>query len=99
MGWFANIFTARESSNDELEEEKDGNYKYKKSGTYGQTEYTVRERPDGTSDVYIVSDSGKCHSHTLIDKDGNIIETYHEYLDFYSEIMTESNIHRKVLRK
>ena len=48
VGWFANIFTARESSNDELEEEKDGNYKYKNSGTYGQTEYTVRERSDGT---------------------------------------------------
>ena len=62
VGWFANIFTARESSNDELEEEKDGNYKYKNSGTYGQTEYTVRERSDGTKDVYIVSDSGKCHS-------------------------------------
>ena len=41
VGWFANIFTARESSNDELEEEKDGNYKYKNSGTYGQTEYTL----------------------------------------------------------
>ena len=62
VGWFANIFTARESSNDELEEEKDGNYKYKNSGTYGQTEYTVGERSDGTKDVYIVSDSGKCLS-------------------------------------
>lgn len=97
--WFGNIFTTRESSNDELEEEKDWNYKYKNSGTYGQTEYTVRERSDGTKDVYIVSDSGKCHSHTLIDEDGNVIETYHEYLDYYSELMNESNIHRKVLRK
>lgn len=79
--------------------EKDGNYKYKNSGTYGRTEYTVRERSDGTKDVYIVSDSGKCHSHTLIDEDGNVIEKYHEYLDYYSELMNESNIRRKVLRK
>ena len=47
-------------------------------------------------DVYIVSDSGKSHSHTLIDKDGNVIETYHEYLDYYSELMNESNVRRKV---
>lgn len=78
---------------------KMGNYKYKNSGTYGRTEYTVRERSDGTKNVYIVSDSGKCHSHTLIDEDGNVIEKYHEYLDYYSELMNESNIRRKVLRK
>lgn len=79
--------------------EKEWNYKYKNSGTYGQTEYTVRERSDGTKDVYIVSDYGKCHSHILIDEDGNVIETYHEYLDYYYELMNESNIHRKVFLK
>lgn len=79
--------------------EKVWNYKYKNSGTYGQTEYTVRERSDGTKDMYIVSDSGKSHSHTLIDKDGNVIETYHEYLDYYSELMNESNVRRKVFWK
>ena len=79
--------------------EKVWNYKYKNSGTYGQTEYTVRERSDGTKDMYIVSDPGKSHSHILIDKDGNVIETYHEYLDYYSELMNESNVRRKVFWK
>ncbi len=46
--------------------------------------------------MYIVSDSGKSHSHILIDKDGNVIETYDEYLDYYSELMNESNVRRKV---
>lgn len=49
--------------------------------------------------MYIVSDSGKCHSHIIIDEDGNVIETYHEYLDYYSELMNESNIRRKVFLK
>lgn len=79
--------------------EKVWNYKYKNSGTYGQTEYTVRERSDGTKDMYIVSDSGKCHSHIIINEDGNVIETYHEYLDYYSELMNESNIRRKIFLK
>lgn len=79
--------------------EKEWNYKYKNSCTYGRTKYTVRERSDGTKDMYIVSDSGKSHSHTLIDKDGNVIETYHEYLDYYSELMNESNVRRKVFWK
>ena len=67
MGWFGSIFSARESKDEELVEEYDGNYKYNKSGTYGQSDYTVREREDGTSDVYIKSDSDRGHSHDHID--------------------------------
>ncbi len=80
MGWFANIFSARESSSETLKEDSDGNYIYEESGTYGQSEYTVRKRNDGKSDVYIVSDSEKGHSHQVIDEDGNLIETYHDYI-------------------
>ncbi|MBQ6687207.1 MAG: hypothetical protein IJN03_01640 [Bacilli bacterium] len=84
MGWFwdANIETAREKEDgDELSEPGyDGNRTYGNSGTYGQTDYTVRERADGTLDVYVSSDSEKGHSHDHIDADGNILEHYHDCL-------------------
>ncbi len=80
MGWFGSIFSARESKSGESPSEGyDGNYTYS-NGTYGQSDYTVRERSDGTFDVYIASDSSRGHSHHRIDKDGNILETYHDYL-------------------
>lgn len=73
MGWFGGIFEARESKDEELSDEgPDGNYTYDKSGTYGQSDFTVREREDGTSDVYISSDSDRGHSHDHIDAEGNL---------------------------
>lgn len=81
MGWFGSIFDAKESNKEELSKEgKDGNYTYKKSGTYGQSDYTVRERKDGSYDVYIKSDSEKGHSHDHIDSKGNILDKYHDCL-------------------
>ena len=81
MRWNASIFDAKESKEEEApKEEKDGNYVYGKSGTYGQSDYTVRERKDGTYDVYVESDSEKGHSHDRIDKDGNLLDNYHDCL-------------------
>lgn len=80
MPWNGNIHTARESRNDSAEECPDGNYEYRNSGTYGQSDYTVRERKDGNFDVYIQSDSKKEHSHDVVDKDGNLIAHYHDTL-------------------
>lgn len=80
MGWFGSIFDARESKTETLSEEKpDGTREYP-SGTYGQSDYTVRERSDGTSDVYCKSDSPSGHSHDHIDANGNLIESYHDYV-------------------
>lgn len=80
MGWFGSIFDAKESKDEKLSEGKDGNYTYNKSGTYGQSDYTVRERKDGTYDVYVKSDSEKGHSHDHIDSKGNLLDRYHDYL-------------------
>lgn len=80
MFWDGSIFDAKESEDEELEEGKDGNYTYNKSGTYGQSDFTVRERKDGTYDVYTKSDSDKNHSHDHIDKDGNLLDSYHDEL-------------------
>lgn len=81
MGWFGSIFEARESKDEELSDEgPDGNYTYDKSGTYGQSDFTVREREDGTSDVQISSDSDKGHSHDHIDAEGNLLEHYHDLI-------------------
>lgn len=81
MSWLGGIFDAKESEDEELSEEgKDGNYTYKESGTYGQSDFTVRERKDGTFDVYIKSDSEKGHSHDHIDSEGNILDKYHDCL-------------------
>ena len=45
MKCFGSIFDAKESKEEGAPEEgKDGNYTYSKSGTYGQSDYTVRER-------------------------------------------------------
>jgi len=79
MKWFGGIFDVKESSNGETPKEgKDGNYTYDKFGTYGQSDYTVRERKDGTYDVYVKSDSESGHSHDHIDKDGNLLDNYHD---------------------
>ena len=87
MGWKASIFNARESESENLSEEgPDGNYTYDKSGTYGHSDYTVRERGDGTYDVYIESDSEKEHSHDRIDADGNLLDQYHDYLQYLYSI-------------
>lgn len=81
MSWFGGIFDAKESDSEKLSEEgADGNYTYEKSGTYGQSDYTVRERDDGTYDVYVKSDSEKGHSHDHIDADGNLLDRYHDCL-------------------
>lgn len=81
MGWFGSIFDAKESKSEELSKEgKDGNYTYDKSGTYGQSDYTVRERKDGTYDVYVKSASEKGHSHDHVDSKGNLLEKYHDCL-------------------
>ena len=81
MKWFGSIFDAKESKDeDSLKEGKDGNYTYSKSGTYGQSDYTVRERKDGTYDVYVESDSESGHSHDHIDKDGNLLDNYHDIM-------------------
>lgn len=78
--WDADISTANESNGGNLSEPgSDGNRQYN-SGTYGQDDYTVRERSDGTYDVYIKSDSSKGHSHDRVDKDGNLLDNYHDYL-------------------
>ena len=77
--WDANIETAREGRYSELSKVgADGNREYP-NGTYGQSDYTVRERQDGTYDVYIKNGDGD-HSHDLIDKDGNLLDSYHDYL-------------------
>lgn len=81
MGWFGSIFNARECEDEELSKEgSDGNYTYDKSGTYGQSDFTVREREDGTSDVYVKSDSERGHSHDHIDSDGNLLDHYHDMI-------------------
>lgn len=80
MPWNGSIHTARESRSDSLREGPDGNFEYQNSGTYGQSDYTVRERKDGNYDVYIKSDSKKEHSHDVIDKDGNLLDHYHDTL-------------------
>lgn len=86
MGWFGDIFGARESKTEEISGQgPDGNYEYP-SGTYGQKEYTVRERSDGTSDLYVVSDSEKGHSHDHIDAEGNLLDSYHDYLFLEEEV-------------
>ncbi len=79
MKWFGSIFDAKESKEEGAPEEgKDGNYTYSKSGTYGQSDYTVRERKDGTYDAYVESDSESGHSHDHIDKYGNLLDNYHD---------------------
>lgn len=81
IGWFGSIFDAKESKEEDAPKEgKDGNYTYDKSETYGQSDYTVRERQDGTFDVYVKSDSERGHSHDHIDKDGNLLDNYHDCL-------------------
>ncbi len=87
MGWNASIFDARESETENLSEEgPDGNYTYDESGTYGQSDYTVREREDGTYDVYVESDSDRDHSHDHIDAEGNLLDQYHDYLQYLYSI-------------
>lgn len=81
MKWFGSIFDAKESKEEDAPKEgKDGNYTYSKSGTYGQSDYTVRERKDGTYDVYVESDSESGHSHDHIDEDGNLLDNYHDIM-------------------
>ena len=81
MSWFGGIFDARESESETLSNEgNDGNYTYDVSGTYGQPDYTVRERNDGTYDVYVKLDSSKWHSHDRVDSDENLLDKYHDCL-------------------
>lgn len=76
--WDANIETARESGYSDLSEPgADGNREYP-NGTYGQSDYTVRERSDGTFDLY--TKNGEKHGHDRLDAEGNLIESYHDYL-------------------
>lgn len=92
--WNGNIETARESESQTLSEPGyDGNREYE-NGTYGQSDYTVRERDDGSglSDVYITSDSGKEHSHDVIDSEGNLVASYHDYLVYLRNLIYEYQI-------
>ena len=79
MPWDGNIDKARESRKDSTKECSDGNREYS-NGTYGQSDFTVRERKDGNYDVYVKSNSSKSHSHDVVDTDGNIIARYHDSL-------------------
>lgn len=84
--WGANISEAREKETEKLSNEgTDGNKTYDKSGTYGQSDFTVREREStpGTYDVYIKSDSDKGYSHDVIDENGNLIASYHDIICHY----------------
>ena len=95
--WDGNIETARESTTQELSSPGyDGNREYE-NGTYGQDDYTVRERSDesGLSDVYVLSDSEQGHSHDVIDSNGNIVESYHDYLNFIINEFELSNLTNK----
>lgn len=90
--WDANIESARESKSENLSSPgSDGNREYD-SGTYGQKDYTVRERTDGSYDVYVKSDSNKHHSHDRVDKDGNLLENYHDYLLSRLSILTNDEL-------
>lgn len=78
--WNGNIDTARESGKyGSPQETSDGNREYP-NGTYGQKEYTVRSIGGGKSAVFIESDSDRLHAHYEIDKDGNIITKYHDFM-------------------
>ena len=91
--WDADINTARESQDEELSEPGyDGNQEYSESGTYGQPDYTVREREDGTFDVYIASDSERGHSHDHVDSDGNILDHYHDYINLILSNLTSEQL-------
>lgn len=79
--WDANIETADESITETLSGiGTDGNRTYEPSGTYGQSDFTVRSRGNGLSDVYTKSDSNKGHTHDVVDSHGNIVARYHDYL-------------------
>ena len=80
MAWDGNIHSAREGKGGDSPKDSAFGTKEYKNGTYGQKDYTVRERSDGTADVYIKSDSNKGHSHDHIDSNGNLIQSYHDYL-------------------
>ena len=83
--WDGDIDKTRESENETAKDDGYSGNKEYSNGTYGQAEYTVRERADGSglSDVYIKSDSEKGHSHDVIDEKGNLIATYHDFLVEY----------------
>lgn len=99
MSWFASIFEARESKDENITEEEDGTYSYDKSGTYGQSDYTVRKRDDDTYDVYVESDSERGHSHDHIDSDGNLIESYHDcMLSAYMDDIEEKCVKSRTLK-
>lgn len=94
--WDGNIETAREAESQTLSDPgADGNREYE-NGTYGQSDYTVREREDGSglSDVYISSDSEQEHSHDVIDSDGNLVASYHDYLVYIRDLICEYQINQ-----
>lgn len=93
--WDGNIDTARESGiYGSTQETSDGNREYS-NGTYGQNDYTVRERSDGTYDVYTTSDSDRGHSHDRIDSDGNLIDSYHDYIMLREFIINLKQLNNK----
>lgn len=96
--WDGNIETARESGYDNLSEPgADGNRTYDISGTYGQSDYTVRQRNDGTSDVYTSNpDSPRLHTHDQIDRYGNILNNFHDYLVDNIEMFSEFELNHIV---
>ena len=95
MTWFGGIFDADESESEDPVEGNDGNYYYS-NGTYGQSDYTVRERSDGTYDVYVSSDSDRGHSHDHIDSDGNLLDSYHDFI--FDKIKDLSNEELELLK-
>ena len=78
--WDGNVETAYESKYESLSEPGDDGNRTYDSGTYGQNDYTVRERSDGTYDVYTTSDSDRGHAHDRLDSEGNLIDSYHDYI-------------------
>lgn len=103
--WPADIHTAYEVDNGEKLSEADRyrNYTYDKSGTYGQSDFTVRKRDnDDTSDLYVYSDSGKLHSHDHIDKDGNLLDRYHDCLlsmyQLRDELLSELHVQESQIK-
>jgi len=82
MGWKANIETAKESKTESLSEPGyDGTRMYESGRTYGMSDYTARERLDGSgTDVYTRNDdSPKGYTHDFVSSDGKITK-YHDFI-------------------
>ena len=93
--WSGNFFETKEAQKEELEQDEFGNYI--SGNTYGQSNFTVRVRDDGKSDVYVKSDSSKGHSHDVIDEKGNLEESKHDYV--WNKLSKLSNYEIQMIEK